>query len=764
MARRRVVDDETPDDPRVRSVLDEAQDFLRLVSEVEHDQREREKQDLAFQIPDPEHQWDDYAIAMRSPQTIAGQNVPARPMLCVDTIGEPIALVENNMASAHLGVLVHPLSEDATDDTAEVLQDLYRTIERTSRAQFARNWCFKRGIRAGRGCYRIDTEYDPDSTVPGDQRIVIRRVLYQDSVYFDPFAQEPDYCDGKRALVIEVMPLSKYKREYPDTQPCDFTPDQYSEYSTIAPGWFDAAEETVTVAEFFKIIETTETTTITVDGESRRVPDPSTTTRKLMWYRLNGVEVIEEQEKPGRYIPLIPYLANELIPVDGERASMGMIRPARDGVKLTNYAASQAVTMAATEPQAPWLMEEGQEEGHEKEFELAGTMPLTMVRYKRIGLSGQPGPAPQRMQVDVSRMSVSMQLLSMGQSFVQQATRTFDPALGKQPTAHRSGRALMALQDQTTEATGNYADTFRDVTMSYEAKVVLDLIPHIYDRPGRVVSVINGERKSRPVMLNAPFVPGPNGRPQALPMDTADQQSSAMAQVNDPQHPAKMFDLSKGRYGVSVTIGKSEQSRLAAGSDAISQLLQAEPGLVPLIGPEWLEFQDFPGVKSIQKILERNREHTMPWLSDPQNPQQQLAHAGQQIQLLQAQIAELTKLADKNKTQIAVTAMKEDAENSRAAADREVKLAVAELGAKVDRLALFMEERKRLGVEIQAARELRQENTQAAHDRAHEVATGAVEHARELELNAQEHAHALEQGQQAALLAPQPSDNGAGNA
>jgi hypothetical protein len=53
-----------------------------------------------------------------------------------------------------------------------------------------------------------------------------------------------------------------------------------------------------------------------------------------------------------------------------------------------------------------------------------------------------------------------------------------------------------------------------------------------------------------------------------------------------------------------------------------------------------------------------------------------------------------------------------------AQADRETKIAVAELGAKVDRIALFLEERARVGLQ-----------DQAAHDRAHEVGMAAMQHA-----------------------------------
>jgi hypothetical protein len=48
---------------------------------------------------------------------------------------------------------------------------------------------------------------------------------------------------------------------------------------------------------------------------------------------------------------------------------------------------------------------------------------------------------------------------------------------------------------------------------------VLDLIPYIYDRPGRVARLLDAEDNPRTVMLNAPFTMNPQTqRPQRAPM------------------------------------------------------------------------------------------------------------------------------------------------------------------------------------------------------------------------------------------------------
>ncbi|HYX83233.1 MAG TPA: portal protein, partial [Gemmatimonadales bacterium] len=172
------------------AIVQQALDRFKLAIEAEKAQRTRELDDLKFQVP--ELQWPDEVKTQRAPQMVNGVAIPGRPMLAIPKLDQPVQLVLNQEKAAHLGVQVHALTEDADDDTAEILQGLYRRIETDSRASLARSWAFERAVKAGRGAYRVLTEYDP-AALKGthDQRIVIKRLLYQDAAYLDPFATEP---------------------------------------------------------------------------------------------------------------------------------------------------------------------------------------------------------------------------------------------------------------------------------------------------------------------------------------------------------------------------------------------------------------------------------------------------------------------------------------------------------------------------------------------------------------------------------------------
>jgi hypothetical protein len=750
--------------------------WLKFVSEVEKTQRTREDEDLAFQSADGA--WPSEIKAARGPQPARDglPASPAQPMISVASLDEPIALTAAQERKAHLGITIHALSEDATDDTAEVLTGLYRSIETDSRAQNVRSWSYQRSLWAGRGAYRVDKVYDPQGGHKFDQKLVLKRILYQSQVFLDPFAQNPDSCDGLRAMVIEDVPRSVYKRKYKKSKIAKLDGEALRELGTEFPEWVKASDEgtddtcTIRIAEDWRV-EITERKLVLLDDGSTAYEDEIPygrkartgtdarwrweETRKVFWRVINCQEELEpEQEWDGQYIPIIPTIGRELQPVKGKREWMGIVANAKGAVRLTNYAASGAVKMAALEPRAPWLYDPKQIESFDKWWETSNTRDWWGLPY-HAEVDGRQMPPPTRVQADTGRLGPNMMLLQMGRDFVQTATATYDPALGKQPTAHRSGRAIVALQDQSVEATSPYLDNLATVSMPYEAMVVLDLIPKVYDRPGRIARILDEQDRSSLVMLNAPYQLNPQTkRPQPMPEATPEQ-------TQNPQHPAKHYDLSKGRYGVSVQIGKARPSRLAEGSDALSSLMQSDPQLVPILGPEWARFQDFPGADSVARLLTKMRDHTMPWLSDQQQPMdpQRLAAENQQLKaMLQQASQEKAGKVIENQGKAAIAQIQETAETQRAREANETKLAVAALGAKFETLAnamnLFMEERARLGSQQHDA-------LMASGQHQSDAMLAELDNSHSLEQGAQSGEQALVQGAQPPPPAP---TNGSGAA
>lgn len=735
-------------------------DRLKVAMSAEDGQRKREIACLEFQVP--EKQWPEEVRQNRGASSVGGIKIPARPMLSVSTIDEPIQLVRNQEKAAHLSVNIHPLDENATDETAEVLKGLYRSIETDSRAHLARSWAFGRTVYAGRGVYRIVKEYDYSTGTPGDQKIVIKRMLYQDQAWLDPFAEEPDKCDMEWGIVVTDMPWTKYKRLYktkPNGEPSRLallTDGELTALGVAQPGWVNGdteASRTVRVAEhyYLEYDEPDEVEGVTAKG----VPTTAKTEpkRRVRWCLVNAVEEMDSEEWDGQYIPLILSVGNELIPFDKERRYTGMVENAKDGVRLTNYAASGAVEMSALEPKAPWQGAEGVFKGHEDEYQQSNIRNIPYLQHAGYDAQGQRFAPPARVQVDMSRLGPSMELLRMGRDFVQAATMTYDPALGKQPTAHRSGIAIGKLQDQTVVGTSQYLANEADISMTYEARVVLDLIPHIYDRPGRIARLLDENYEaSSTVMLNQPFYPDPNTK-RPVPVQTAGVNPTRLSE--DQRNSVKHYDLNKGRYGVSVTIGKSTGSRLQEGSDEMGQIMQAEPNLVPIIGPEYFRYRDFPGAKLIAKLLKKMRDHQFPFLRDEKDTPtaaEQLQQAEAAMKEMNAQLQDVTKALEtdreKYKAQVAIEYLKQEAEKhiqamKNAAAIEMKKIDALIKGVVLDKTA--ENEARALQEEHDAAAE------QTGVEQAHDAGMAAQDTAAAAAAQALEHAQATQaaQGDQA---------------
>ncbi|MEE2638319.1 MAG: portal protein [Acidobacteriota bacterium] len=736
------------------SEMQQALDRFKVGSDADSDQRTREVDALRFQVP--EFCWPTEVKDQRKPQLIGGVSIPQRPMLSIPSLDHPIQLVLNAEKAAHLGVSIHPLSDDAEEETAEVLQGLYRRIEVQSRAGLARSWAFERAVKAGRGYYRVITEPDPDSDDPYDQRITIKRILQQGSVVLDPFAQEADASDGEWAFVVNDMPFDTYKRRYPKSAMAAYSEDELSAVGISTPSWVsgdEGASRAVRVAEYYRLEYTTSRKVLLDDGsesDEDAIPEGRTAregrdarqrverTPVLYWSTINAVEELEpKQEMDGRHIPIIPVIGRELIPFDQERRYVGMIEPNKDAVRLQNYAASAAVEMSSLETKAPYMMVEGQEEGHEQEWQLSNVRNFPYLRYSPVSLNGQPAPPPQRTQVDASRLGPSMLLLQQAREFIHEGTGAYESALGQQTPAAKSGKAILALQTQHDSGSSHFIDNLAEISLTYEAKVILDLIPHIYDRPGRIARILDLEDEPQTVMLNAPFqrdpqtqrpIPAPAlpamgsgapmgpgapggplmgpGGPPALPGAVAVPSGGSpmgpggfpMAPGGPPGppgpppmglmapppsgRPVELYDLRKGRYGITVSIGRSYKSRREEGADEMGQLFQANPALFPILGDIYLKFRDFPGHL---EAAERVKKMLPPPLQDqdegpdPQRLQQQVQESGQMVE-------QLTKALDEKTQLLATDAQKLQAQTAQTQMDNQAKLDIERMRIEIERM------------------------------------------------------------------------------
>jgi len=695
-------------------------DWLKTCQEAEASQRVREQEDLRFQVA--EDQWTQEAKEERA----------GRPMLSISLIAQPMQLVQNQASAARLSVKISPVSETAKKAIAEMLEGLYQRIQRDGGADQARLWGLDRAKVCGRGWYRIITRYDEDSDNPSDQEIAYQRILYQDMVYADPAAEKPDYSDARFIFVAGYMTCDAFRALYPEAK--EYTNTDFLMMEEQAPGWVkvDGKRKDPLVAEVFYKVPIKETKTVPGTGYKREAQ------RLEVWRAVvTGRDIIEDEPWQGggiRNIPLIPVIGRELQPVDGQRRWEGMVRPARDGQRTFNYAISSLVEDISRLSKAPYIGAEGQFEGHEDQWRDINRKNVPYVEYKTVSLDGKPVGPPAPMQIDGTKMGLSLQLAQEAKGLVQVATAVYEPSLGNQEGGKdRSGKAILALQQQADAGTGNYVGNLKSISLQYESKVMLELIPRIYDREGRITQVLGEEDEPKTVMLNAPHVMGPDGRPAPPPPPMPGQ----------PQPNIKHYDLSRGgKYSVAPVIGKSAQTRLQEGADELSELIQGLPpdGQMVLL-PTYLRFRDGPGMKEAADMMAKLRDKNFPGIAQkegeqPSSEQLQAQNAALQAQLQEAQ-QKVAQAADLLKTEQAkqqATIEKAKIDASQAIEIQRMKDATSIAVAKINAAAKGAIQAGELQNEnLALAYEISHDEEKTKFDAAHETALVSLQQAHDLE-------------------------------
>lgn len=719
---------------RDADILAEAVDRFKQAMEATQAQLDRETEDLKFQVP--EMQWPDEAKLARQGGKIGNVPLPPRPMLSIPKLAQPIRLIENQERAAQLAPQIVPISLNANQDTADMLREHYRQIDVDSKAHLARSWAFSRALKCGRGFYRILTEYDPHGEKgSGDLVIRIKRLLHQESALLDPFAEEPDGSDAEWGFLYQWIRFSRYRRMpgikkgkgYGENGPLyDYSNDMLDVLIQEKPMWarYDTAagEYGVLLVEYF----------------SRAYKDDDPNDWSMVWRKMNGAEILDEQPWPGRYVPIVQVLGEELIPFDSERRYQGMITPNKDAQRFFNYAASSVAETIGQEPKATFIMAEGQEEGHEQEFLLANVRNFPYLRYKPKMVDGELAPPPTRVQADTSKLGMGLQSLAMANDFIQSGTLTYDPSLGNDSKSVKSGRQAMAYQQQHEAGNSNWLNNLARAA-EHEACIVLDLIKNIYDRPGRMLLTRTQENKIKRVLVNQPYYED-NG--QIVPVN---------GQVPPGIEPSavKHYDLKSGAsYACTANVSKGYKSALEEGSAGLSQLFEAEPELFKLLGDIWLDFQTFPGHKMAADRIRRAMPPELRGDEDQNDPRVQLGQLKQALAQAQAQMQQMAKDLETDAVKVRGQVEIANINAQKEVLLQEMKNASAIAVAQVNAAAKGVQMATEAANEAQATgREHAFQANQAAMDRQHEQMVAASQQQHDAQMaGAQAQADAAQSG------------------
>ncbi len=600
------------------ALIEQAQKRFKQCQEAESRNRVAAVEDLRFLNGE---QW---------PEDIRKDRVEnARPCHTINRLPQFVRQTTNPQRSNRISAQVLPVDSKADIDTAEVLQGMIRHIEVQSKAAVAYDTAAFHAAAMGWGYWHITRTYsDPMSF---DQDIRIKRIRNPFSVYLDPDIQELDGSDADFGFITEQFSRDEFKETYPHADPRSL--DDFQGEGDASKEWI--TDDEVRVVEYYyreyrrenlwlikmpkgpplPILESQAKLLKDFD-ESRILDSRETEIPRIKWCKINAVEVLERDDWPGLWIPIVKVIGDEL-EIEGRLYLNGIIRHAKDPQRQLNYMASAETEAIALAPKAPVVGYEGQFEGHKAEWAEANVKNFAFLQVKPVTLGGQIAPLPQRLQADPNIVPI-VNARREAADDLKATTGIYDAQLGAR-AGETSGRAIMARTQQGETSNFHYSDNMR-LSTEHGCRILVDLIPKVYDT-ARMVRTIGEDEEQKIVRVNQEFKE--NGKP-------------------------KRYQLGAGKYDVICAAGPSYGSKRQAAAASMIELTRAYPALMEIAGDLLVESLDIP---KAQELAKRLRTMLPPELQDGKQPlsPQVKAKMEQMSQMLEALTKELDKATEENK-------------------------------------------------------------------------------------------------------------------
>lgn len=725
--------------------------------------------------------------SVEDPDSVAQRNEAQRPMIQTDELNQYCNQGINDLRANKRGIKVTPMGNGANDQTARWRQGKIRDIEYRSNSHQAYTTMGENAFQRGFGWMKLTKKYVTDAVPdrqPLDpsifhQELLIEAIPDPNRVTPDAYSVKSDGKDLRRIWERTTLSHAEFKRTYPKATIRDFGEDAMR----IAPHWIHGT--TVDVAACWEKTFSKTRTVLAIKPANDQLPpdvlwaddprakgiDSDLIVNKreidqftVVQYITNGLEILKRIPWDGQSIPFVPCYGKVMYVTAGgqtKRVLLSLIRLARSPQMLMNYLSSAEAELVGSVTKFPYFFYDGSLTPEALALLARSTRePVAAIPVKPsvTGMpAGQPPPYPQRNPWDISAVQSLELLREAARRAVQSAVGQTGLPTQAQRRNEKSGVALKQIEDSAARGSFHFVDHY-DEAITRMGELINENIASTYDT-ARTTSIRQPNDEVAQVRIN----------------DPAQRYTSKLEPSDDPNQ--SHIDTSAGNHDVTISVGPRQESERDAASEFADTIVQSK--VVELVGPQKGPklIASAIRLKNLGPIGDEMADIIDPKdQNDPQHAAQMAQHLQQENQQLKGALqeaamekhAKLLELQSREKIAGMEIASKEkisDADRQAAAADREVKITVAELSAKVKDLQLFMEERARLGVQAHDAE-------QAGLDRQHEIVQAEVEHQQAKDAAAQAHDHQLEQGdqaqagalqqqQQAADLAPPPT-NGAG--
>lgn len=590
-------------------ILKEAREAFELAADAEAENRREALDDLRFARLG--QQWPD---AVRRERELEG-----RACLTINRLPAFIRQVVNDARLNKPAIAVHPADDGADPETAEVFTGLIRHIEQSSDAEVAYDTALDFAVTAGFGYFRINTRYASDDAF--DQDLAIERVANPFSIYGDPESTGADSSDWNTAFVVDSLSRAAFEARWKGAEAVDW---QTEAYGALSGPWLDG--DRVLIAEYWRRDRAVKTIVALSDGqvvdlalyEAQRamfdalgvkpVGRPREVASHQVTQRImTGAEVLETVDWAGKHIPIVPVYGEELM-VDGRRRLRSLVRDAKDPQRMFNYWRTASTELVALAPKAPFIGRKGAFETDSAKWATANTQSHAYIEYD--------GPEPPIRQPFAGVPAGALQEALNASDDMKAIMGLHDASLGARSN-ETSGRAIMARQREGDVSTFHYIDNLSRA-IRHAGRILLDLIPKVYGTP-RVIRVL-----------------GPDGSARNMGVAAGGKGGEQLKAVG------RIYDLSAGKYDLTVRSGPSFTSRREEAASQMIELIRAYPAAAPVMGDLLAKNLDWPGADEIAQRLAA----LLPPQARGASPEVEAAKAqmGRLVQALTAAKAEIEAL------------------------------------------------------------------------------------------------------------------------
>lgn len=643
-----------------KQLLELAREQFAEAYEAESKQRAEAQEDL--RIFDGSGIWPERLRMARE-----GDPKGARPCLVISDLAARVHQIANDFRQNRPGIKVRPVDDKADKDTAEVLNGVIRHIEQHSMADIAYETANFSQVVSGIGYFRLLEEI-----VDGEAELCVKPIEDPNTVYLDPYS-DPIGSTAQWAFVTTMLPRAQVEREFPGVELESWDGGEDDQ-------WVN--EDSVRIAEWFRIEDRSKNRITTDDGEmgedeywdkakasgTKPAVRGTRMDRKkvVVWRKLLGNKVRKTVELPISYIPVFR-MVGETYVMDGRKVYKGLVRDSRDAVRMVSYNFSKYTEAVALQPVAPFVGAAGQFDGFEAQWAGANSENFAYLEYNNIDLNGKDVPPPQRSAPPMAAQGL-IQGLVLAKDALKDTSGMGPASLGQQGN-EKSGKAILARQREGDVGSFHYHDNAAKA-MRHCGRVLIQWIPHVYDE--RDVIRIMGE----------------DGDISTARLDWTQKQ--AVRRVQTPQGVKSIYNPSIGKYDVIAAVGPSYSTKRVEMVEMMSDLFQANPALVQVLGDIFIANQDIPGADKMAQRLkamlppqvlatEEQGDQAIPpeIMVQMQQKDQQLNEAKQLLAMAQQRVDELESTKDADYARLEVDMFKADADFRKAELASRTQLAIA---------------------------------------------------------------------------------------